>query len=162
MKALKFLRKAQGGFTLIELMIVVAIIGILAAVAIPQYQTYIIRSKVSKVLASAESTKVAIGVCAQLKGYRNSSTLANCDPGSEGAVPSITSGDLISASTIASANGEIEITMQNIGTGIDGKKITMTPAIFDDKITWAMTTDVGTGSASEKAAQALITAAKGD
>lgn len=52
--------KAQGGFTLIELLIVVAIIGILAAIAIPQYQNYLIKSRLSEVVLAASSCRTAI------------------------------------------------------------------------------------------------------
>jgi len=57
MKAPKIVKKAEGGFTLIELMIVVAIIGILAAVAIPQYQNYVAKSKFSAALAEVTGGK---------------------------------------------------------------------------------------------------------
>ena len=54
---------AQKGFTLIELMIVIAIIGILAAIAIPQYQNYVAKSQVSRVMAETGAMKTAIETC---------------------------------------------------------------------------------------------------
>ena len=60
--------KTQGGFTLIELMIVVAIIGILAAFAIPQYQNYTIKAKLAKVTACFAPIKTALALTYQEKG----------------------------------------------------------------------------------------------
>jgi type IV pilus assembly protein PilA len=57
--------KKQSGFTLIELMIVVAIVAILAAVALPAYQTYTLRAKYSEVIAAAGPAKTAVEVCVQ-------------------------------------------------------------------------------------------------
>ncbi len=61
-------RSMQKGFTLIELMIVVAIIGILAAVALPAYQDYTVRAKVSELILAASSAKVAVAEAAQVGG----------------------------------------------------------------------------------------------
>jgi type IV pilus assembly protein PilA len=61
-------RSMQKGFTLIELMIVVAIIGILAAVALPAYQDYTVRAKVSEIILAASSAKVAVAEAAQVGG----------------------------------------------------------------------------------------------
>jgi type IV pilus assembly protein PilA len=57
------LKQAQKGFTLIELMIVVAIIGILAAIALPQYQTYVAKSQVSRGMGEAGAVKTAVDTC---------------------------------------------------------------------------------------------------
>ncbi len=81
-------KRVQKGFTLIELMIVVAIIGILAAIAIPQYQQYTTRAKFAEVLSAAESYKTAVALCSQ----ENAGILTSCDAGSAGipAVPAAT------------------------------------------------------------------------
>jgi type IV pilus assembly protein PilA len=66
----------QKGFTLIELMIVVAIIGILAAVALPAYQDYTVRAKVSEVILAASSAKVAVSEAAQANGTMDAGSIS--------------------------------------------------------------------------------------
>lgn len=70
---------AQKGFTLIELMIVIAIIGILAAIAIPQYQNYIARSQVSRVMGETGNLKTAVETCIQ--DGKTGSNAAQCELG---------------------------------------------------------------------------------
>ena len=70
------MKKVQQGFTLIELMIVVAIIGILAAVAIPAYQDYTIRAKVTEGLSLAGAAKVAVAETYSSKGNAPSTNLS--------------------------------------------------------------------------------------
>ncbi|WP_266181036.1 pilin [Dyella humicola] len=71
------MKNVQKGFTLIELMIVVAIIAILAAIAIPQYQTYVIRSQVTRVIGEAGDLKVAVEDCIN-NGATTFGTPASC------------------------------------------------------------------------------------
>jgi type IV pilus assembly protein PilA len=77
--------KKNSGFTLVELMIVVAIIGILAAIAIPQYQTYTGKSQVARAMGEASYVKNVIEVCINegktIYGNGSTGAISHCDPG---------------------------------------------------------------------------------
>jgi type IV pilus assembly protein PilA len=109
-------RNVQKGFTLIELMIVVAIIGILAAVALPAYQDYTTRAKISEVIVMASPAKLAVAETASSLGALGSVTQSNSGyvfPGSTKYVSGITIGTdgLVTAtSTVPNATGDILLT----------------------------------------------------
>ncbi|QRY32700.1 pilin [Variovorax sp. PDNC026] len=87
-------RSTSRGFTLIELMVVVAIIGSLAAIAVPQYQTYVFKSHVQRVVAEAGALKAAIELCL-VSGkvtVGEQATAGNCDPQATGSNLQATAG----------------------------------------------------------------------
>ena len=138
------MKKAQQGFTLIELMIVVAIIGILAAVAIPQYQNYVARSQVARVMSETASLKTAVETC-MMDGLAE----ADCNVG-------WTASNLIgSGGSGVNVNGQTGLTVTynlsantasiaanfggNAASAIRGGSLTWAR---DNNGTWACTTDV--------------------
>jgi len=127
-------KRIQKGFTLIELMIVVAIIGILAAVALPAYQDYTIRAKVSELALSASSARTCISEAVQ---------------GNNGSIPGAVSADCVPnivgkvATASTSTGGVITITGTNdttsVGTGIT---LTFTPTTTaSGTLTWSCTSN---------------------
>lgn len=122
-------KATENGFTLIELMIVIAIIGILAAVAVPQYGQYTQRAKFVDVINQTANYKTGVSLCAQESG-----SLLNCTPGSDFNIPP----DLNNQGNIASlttVQGLISVTAAAI---IGGDTYTLTPTMAQDNLTWVV------------------------
>ncbi len=117
------MRTIQKGFTLIELMIVVAIIGILAAVALPAYQDYTVRAKMSEVILAASACRTSITEVYQTGGTPPAADGWGCENTAGGSSKYV---DKINTD----GNGVITVTIaKGINANVDGKKVTLAPFI---------------------------------
>jgi type IV pilus assembly protein PilA len=123
------MKRIQKGFTLIELMIVVAIIGILAAVALPAYQDYTIRARVSELVLAASGFKTTIAEKAASDG-----TLGSSGVGLTVAV----SGRVASGAVDPTGSIKIAGNSATVGTNVT---ILLTPSLNNGKVIWACTAD---------------------
>lgn len=118
----------QKGFTLIELMIVVAIIGILAAIAIPAYQDYTLKAKFSEVNSVGMAYQTAVSVCIQ-----ETNVLNDCDLGTNG-IPATQASDYVAS--VGVENGTITVTPK---APFAASTLILIPTVGASALTWAKT-----------------------
>ena len=120
------MKAMQKGFTLIELMIVVAIIGILAAIALPAYQDYTVRSRITEGLNLAESAKTLLGTDATSSNDLDIAVAAwNRQAGGKGATSKYVKSVLMDATAGDEKRGELTVTFDNAAVGVKSGEDTL-------------------------------------
>jgi type IV pilus assembly protein PilA len=113
------MKRVQQGFTLIELMIVVAIVGILAAIALPAYQDYVIRSKMSEGVAALAACKTSISEFVSTKNaWPTDTAQSGC---------STLATTYVASLAVTASTGVINVTTQNTGSKAGDCVLTLTP-----------------------------------
>lgn len=133
--------KRSSGFTLIELMIVVAIIGILAAIAIPSYQTYVAKSQAARVMSETGGLRSLVESCINEGKLGVGSALGQCDPGAVGS--SLINGASQTSVVLPADVGVPQVTIVANGavTIVSTFSNKAVPFFIAKNLTWARTTD---------------------